>query len=492
MSANLASFAAAMPVIAASAWATLVLVAEMFATSRRYRAVAWLVVIGVAHSAYLAMASHGAPSVFANALALDGLSAYLAVLAAALTAVCVLAAMDYLETTEVVGGEYYPLVAFAFAGIVVMGAATDLVVLFLGLETMSMAVYVLAGIQKRDPRSNEAALKYFIMGAFASAFMLYGIALLYGATGSTVIGAIGAARGMANGASAAPPDQLLLLGLGMLTVGLAFKVSAVPFHLWTPDVYEGAPTSVTAFMSTAVKAAGFVAAIRIFTVAMPLLAPHFSLVLGALALVTMTVGNVVALRQTSVKRMLAYSSIAHTGYLLIGLAAGTHEAASAMLFYLAAYGAMNITAFGVLMFLARRGDRGEDLGALAGLGSERPLLAAAMTVAMLSLTGIPPLGGFTAKLYLFAAALDAGQTFLVVAALLNSVISAAYYLGVVKVMYFDAPAAGDATGTLPPRPHLAVALALAVAATLVLGLAPSLLLDAAAHALEGALTGLAP
>ncbi len=488
MGADLASFAAAMPVIAASAWAILVLVAEMFTASRRYRDVAWLALIGLAHTAFVALVREDVPAIFGNALALDGLTIYLVVLAAALTGVCVLAAMDYLPTTDVVGGETYPLTVFAFAGILVMGAATDLVVLFLGLETMSMAVYVLAGIHKRDPRSNEAALKYFIMGAFASAFMLYGIALLYGATGSTIIGEIG----RAGAEREASPDRMLLLGLGMLTVGLAFKVSAVPFHLWTPDVYEGAPTSVTAFMSTAVKAAGFVAAIRIFAVAMPTLAPHLSLVLGALAIATMTVGNVVALRQTSLKRMLAYSSIAHTGYLLVGLAAGTREAASAILFYLAAYGAMNLAAFGVLMFVARRDRRNEDIADLAGLGTERPLLAAAMTIAMLSLTGIPPLGGFTAKLYLFSAALDAGETFLVVAALLNSVISAAYYLGVVKVMYFDATASADASAAATPRPHLAVALAIAVAATLVLGLAPAALLDVAAHALDGALGGLAP
>ena len=485
MTAEVAGFAAAMPVIAASAWATLVLIAEMFSSSRRYRVVAWLALAGLAHSAIDALGRRSSPALlFGNALALDGLTVYLVVLAAALTAVCVLAAMDYLATTDVVGGEYYPLTVFAFAGILVMGAATDLVVLFLGLETMSMAIYVLAGIQKRDPRSNEAALKYFVMGAFASAFMLYGIALLYGATGSTVIGEIGV-----KGRSAEP---MLLLGLGMLTVGLAFKVSAVPFHLWTPDVYEGAPTSVTAFMSTAVKAAGFVAAVRIFAVALPALAVHLSFVLGTLALATMTVGNLVALRQTSLKRMLAYSSIAHTGYMLVGIAAGTRDAASAVLFYLAAYGAMNIAAFAVLMFVARRERRNEDVADLAGLGTERPLLAAAMTIAMLSLTGIPPLGGFTAKLYLFSAALDAGQTFLVVAALLNTVISAGYYLGIVKVIYFDSPAGSGTAAAAPARPHLAVALALAVAATVVLGVAPAGLLDAAAHALDGALTGLAP
>jgi NADH-quinone oxidoreductase subunit N len=276
----------------------------------------------------------------------------------------------------------------------------------------------------------------------------------------------------------------------MLTVGLSFKVSAVPFHLWTPDAYEGAPTSVTAFMSTAVKAAGFAAAVRILSVAFSASGEQLELVLSAMAIATMTVGNFVALRQTSLKRMLAYSSIAHSGYLVVGLAAGTSDAAAAILFYLAAYGAMNIVAFGVLMYVARRGERVEDIGDLAGLATSRPLLAAAMTIAMLSLTGIPPFGGFTAKLYLFSAALDAGKTGLVLVALGNSVVSAAYYLGVVKAMYFD-PAASAARSAADARPHLGVAVGIAVAVTILLGVAPSAVLDAAANAMQSVLTGAA-
>jgi NADH-quinone oxidoreductase subunit N len=478
-----AGFPVLMPVVAAAAWAILVLVAEMFSAPRRYRGVGWLSIVGLAHVAF-ATASSATRGVFGSAIALDGLTVFVVVLAAALTAVCVLAAMDYLDFTEIAGGEYYPLLLFAFLGIVVMAAATDLIVLFLGLETMSMAVYVLAGIWKRDPRSNEAALKYFVMGAFASGFMLYGIALLYGATGSTVLANIASAIG---GSS---PSGLALLGMALLTVGLAFKVSAVPFHLWTPDVYEGAPISVTAFMSTAVKAAGFAASVRILSVAFVASAGPLELVLSALAVVTMTVGNFVALRQTSLKRMLAYSSIAHTGYLLVGLAAGTTGAAAAILFYLAAYGAMNVAAFAVLMSVARRGEHVEAIGDLAGLATYRPLLAAAMTIAMLSLTGIPPLGGFTAKLYLFTAALDAGKTGLVLVALGNSVVSAAYYLGVVKTMYFDPPPAG-APVTSAVQPYLGVAVAIAIVTTLLLGVSPSAVLDAAAHAMEGVLTGAA-
>jgi NADH-quinone oxidoreductase subunit N len=467
-------FSLTLPLVAASCWALAILVAEMFAAPGRYRATAWLTIAGLVHVALTAALAEPSVHVFRDALVLDGVAIYVVVLTAVLSAVCVLASMDYLDTTGVIGGEYYPLTLFAFAGIVVMASATDLIVLFLGLETMSMAVYVLAGLWKRDVRSNEAALKYFVMGAFASAFMLYGIAILYGVSGATGLERIAAGIGAGEG-------ELVLVGLGMFTVGVAFKVSAVPFHLWTPDVYEGAPTSVTAFMSTAVKAAGFVAAIRVLGISLADAAAELELLFALLAAATMTVANLVALRQTSLKRMLAYSSIAHTGYLLIGLAAGTREAAGAMLFYLAAYGAMNLVAFGVLMMVARRGHRTEDITDLAGLAERRPLVAAAMAVSMLSLTGIPPLGGFTAKLYLFKAALDAGQAVLVVLALLNSVVSAAYYLGVVKTMYFDAPTGGAEAET---RPHLATALAIAAVATVALGVAPSWLLDAAASAVS--------
>lgn len=478
MSADWSGLSLTLPLVAATCWALVVLVAEMFSARGRYRATSWAAIAGLLHVAYLAAAAEPSMHVFLGAIALDGLAIYSVVLAAMLSAVCVLASMDYLGTTGVVGGEYYPLTLFAFVGIIVMAAATDLIVLFLGLETMSMAVYVLAGIWKRDVRSNEAALKYFIMGAFASGFMLYGIAILYGISGSTGLAEIAAK--LASGGT----GDLALVGLGMFTVGVAFKVSAVPFHLWTPDAYEGAPTSVTAFMSTAVKAAGFVAAVRVLGLTLAEAAAHLELVFSLLAVATMTVANLIALRQTSLKRMLAYSSIAHTGYLLIGLAAGTTEAAGAMLFYLAAYGAMNLVAFAVLMMIAERGRHAEDIADVAGLAARRPLVAAAMAVAMLSLTGIPPLGGFTAKVYLFKAALDAGQGVLVVVALLNSVISAAYYLGVVKAMYFDSPPDAVSSADRAVRPHLATALTLAVVATIVLGVAPSWFLDAAASAVN--------
>jgi NADH-quinone oxidoreductase subunit N len=280
---------------------------------------------------------------------------------------------------------------------------------------------------------------------------------------------------------------LLLLGAAMLLVGFGFKVAAVPFHLWTPDVYEGAPTSVTVFMATVVKLGAFAALVRSVMMAMQPLAAEFSLALWIGAAATMTVGNFVALRQTNIKRMLAYSSIAHSGYLLVGATAGTAGAGSAMLFYLVVYGAMNLGAFGVVMLLARDGERGDGIGDLAGLGQTQPIAAVAMTVCMLSLTGIPPFGGFLAKLYLFTEALEAGQVTLVVVAALNSVVSAFYYLGVVRTMYFDRPR-GEAA-PLATRPYLWTATGLAVVATVWLGVFPGVALEGASRALRLVLLG---
>lgn len=465
------------PLLVASGWAVLVLLAEMFSASRRYVGVAWLTVIGLALVAWAAAGS-GTTGVFGKALAVDGYTVYFTVLLCFVSAATVFMAVDYLPTSGVVGGEYYPLLMFAVVGGIFMAAATDLVVVFLALEAMSMAAYVLAGILKRDAQSNEAALKYFLLGAFASGFMLYGIALIYAEAGSTDLAAV--AQAASRGGSA-----ILTTGTAMLLVGFGFKVAAVPFHLWTPDVYEGSPTSVTAFMATAIKAAAFAGLVRTVAVALGPVALRLDAVLWAGAAVTMTVGNVVALRQTSLKRMLAYSSIAHTGYMLVGLTAGGADGASAILFYLAVYAAMNLGAFGSMMLLARQSDRGEHIQDLAGLGQTSPILALAMTVCMLSLTGIPPLGGFFGKLYLFTAALERGYVVLVLIGVLNSVVSAAYYLGVVRTMYFDSGGVGADT----KRPYLAVATAAAVVATILMGLAPSGLLNAAHNSMGHVLLG---
>jgi NADH-quinone oxidoreductase subunit N len=481
---NVQSLLPVLPLLVGSAWAMLVLVVEMFSTNRRFTGVAWLSILGLVAVAGLAL-QPGAAVVYADALANDSYTSFFTVLSCTLGIGAVLLSIDYLPSAGITKGEYYPLTFFAVLGVVIMAAATDLIVMFVGLETMSMAVYVLAGILRNDLRSNEASLKYFLLGAFASALLLYGIATLYVMTGSTTLVDIATALG-AKGVPA--PDHLVtVLGAGLVLIGLGFKIAAVPFHLWAPDVYEGAPTSVTAFMATAVKAGGFAALLRTSMVALAPLHDDLQGVLWAASAVTMTVGNLIALRQTSLKRMLAYSSIAHTGYLLMGVVAGTPAAGSAVLFYLAGYGAMNLVAFGVMIALSG-GPRGaERISDFSGLGKTHPLLAAAMTVAMLSLTGMPPLVGFVGKLYLFQTALQAGYTGLVVLGCVNSVISAAYYLGIVRTMYFEEPATDVALPS--PTMYATAVVAISTVLTVVLGVAPAAVLGAAARAFKGVLLG---
>ncbi len=472
-----------LPLVVGCVWAMLVLVVEMFTTSRRFVGVAWLSVLGLAAVAALAL-QPGESVVSAQALAGDSYSTFFAVLSCVVGGASILLSIDYLPDAGIRKGEYYPLMMFAVLGVLVMAAATDLIVMFIGLETMSMAVYVLAGILRNDLRSNEASLKYFLLGAFASGLLLYGIALLFTMTGSTVLADIARSLVVSN---YAPGDHaVLLLGAGLVLIGLGFKIAAVPFHLWAPDVYEGAPSSVTAFMATAVKAGGFAVLLRTAVVGLAPLHAELQGILWAASAITMTVGNFVALRQTSFKRMLAYSSIAHTGYLLIGVTAGTTAAGSAVLFYLAGYAAMNLGAFGIMIALAR-GPRGcEKISDYAGLSQTHPMLAAAMTICMLSLTGMPPLVGFVGKLYLFQTALEAGLVWLVVLACLNSVVSAAYYLGVVRTMYFEAP---PETSLPAPRPYAAFVVAAATVATVVLGLLPAPILGAALRAFQTILLG---
>jgi NADH-quinone oxidoreductase subunit N len=473
MSLNWASLLPVLPLVAGSAWAMLVLVVEMFSSNRRFTGVAWLTVLGLVGIAALSL-QPGTPSVYVDALANDGYTTFFTVLTCTFGVGAVLLSIDYLPIAGINKGEYYPLMLFAVLGVIVMAAATDLIVMFVGLETMSMAVYVLAGILRNDLRSNEASLKYFLLGAFASALLLYGIATLY---------AVALAK-----PGIAPNDHFMtVLAAGLVLVGLGFKIAAVPFHLWTPDVYEGSPHSVTAFMATAVKAGGFAALLRTAMVAMQPLHADLQMMLWALAAITMTVGNLIALRQQSMKRMLAYSSIAHTGYLLMGVVAGTPAAASAVLFYLVAYGAMNLIAFGVMIALAK-GPRGaEKISDYAGLSQTHPWLAGAMTISMLSLTGMPPLAGFIGKLYLFQTALQEGLVVLVVLACFNSVISAAYYLGIVRTMYFESPVEG---AELAKPGVLAMAVvAVATIVTVAAGIAPAGILGIVGRAFKGVLLG---
>jgi NADH-quinone oxidoreductase subunit N len=376
-----------------------------------------------------------------------------------------LMSVDYLREHELPAGEYHALVLLATSGMIFLVAATDLIVLFLALEIMSVAVYVLAGMFRREVRSTEAALKYFLLGAFASGFLLYGIAFFYGACGSTRLDLIAAHVARAG------LQPFVVLGIALLLVGFAFKVALIPFHVWTPDVYEGAPTAITAFMAVGVKAAAFAAFARVFLAALGSVAASWSGLLWVLAALTMTVGNVTAVRQRSVKRMLAYSSIAHAGYALIGLVAATPAGGAALCFYMAVYTFMTLGAFAVLIALGRRGEPGEDLADWAGIGFRHPVLGGAMGVFMLSLAGFPPTAGFAGKFYLFSAAVDAGYVGLAVIGVANSLISVYYYLGVLVPMYM----AEGTRPVVPPghRPYLLATIVLAAVATLGLGILPA-------------------
>jgi NADH-quinone oxidoreductase subunit N len=408
---------------------------------------------------------------FRDMVVLDSYALYVDLIIGYAAALIVMLSMDYLGRTGSESGEYYALVLFTASGMMLMASAGDLIVVFLALELMSISLYVLAGLFTTRLTSGEASMKYFLLGAFASSFMLYGIALLYGATGSTNLDRI-AASAAARGA-----EPMVLAGLGMLLVGLGFKISSVPFHMWAPDVYEGAPTSVTALIATGSKAAAFAALLRILFVGLRGLQPDWSALAWALAALTMTVGNVVALAQSNLKRMLAYSSIAHVGYMLMGLVAGSAQGAGAILFYLLAYTFTTVGAFGVIALCARAGDEAVEVGDFAGLARRHPLLAATLTLCLLSLVGVPPLAGFVSKFYLFGAAVRAGFVWLTVIAVLNSVVAAYYYLRVIVYMYMREPDGEPVTVTSSLAGGLA--LTLAVLGIVLLGLMPAPFADLA-------------
>jgi NADH-quinone oxidoreductase subunit N len=372
------------------------------------------------------------------------------------------------------GGEYYTLMLLSIAGMILMATATDLLLIFLALEVLSLGVYVLTGIRRRSERSTEAALKYFLLGAFSSAFFLYGIAFTYGLTGSTRLDRVGSLMA----AQAMSPTPMQLLAVGLLFVGFAFKVAAVPFHMWTPDAYEGAPPAVTGFMSTGVKAAAFAAFARVFLSAFEPLRGNWSVVLWVVAAATMIVGTVVGVVQTSVKRMLAYSSIGHSGYLLLAILSANDLGKGAVLFYLLTYAITNLGVFGVIAVLETRDRANDSISDYAGLWYERPWLAALMAIFLLSLGGFPPLAGFIAKWYVFSAAIKAGYTSLAIIGVLTSVVSVFFYLRIVVMMYMTARPDG---ASVPATPRIAAA-ALALSAILLfyLGILPTRVLDWAA------------
>ncbi len=448
------SLTAILPLIVLSAWAIVLLLVDLVIPGVRKGWTAFLAALGLLVALGLVIAQVGSMGVFAHLvdrsnpitpaaytsafggmIVVDGFANFLnaLLLVSGLASVCL--AYDYLKRTGIERGEYYVLLLFAIAGMMLMGMAADLIIVFLALEMLSIPLYVLAGIAVPRLNSEEASIKYFLLGAFSSGFFLYGVALLYGATGATALKTIGELVG-----AGAYNSTLLLSGAALIVVGLGFKVALVPFHMWTPDVYQGAPTSVTAFMALGAKAAGFAALLRIFILAFPVLSNHLAPVLWSLSALTMIVGNLVAISQKNVKRLLAYSSIAHAGYILMALVPIGKEGVAASsvasaLFYLVAYAFTSFAAWAVVIALEQTRENGLELDGYAGLGRKRPALAAVMAVAMLSFTGVPPTLGFMGKFYLFRTVMEGGYVGLALIGVLTSLVSAYYYLRVVVIMY---------------------------------------------------------
>ena len=431
-------------------------------------------------------------STAAGAIGIDGFGLFVAVVVCATVVLGALIADDYLRREGLNGPEFYALLLIAASGAVVMAMADDFIVLFLGLETLSIAAYVLAAMHLRRAQSQESGLKYFVLGGFSSAFLLYGIALIYGGTGSTsfigiknYFGTSVTAAGASVGGRVPVHGGLILLGLALLLVGLGFKVAAVPFHSWSPDVYDGAPTPSVAFMAGAVKAGAFAAFIRVFVLTFPNYVTDWRPIVIALAVLSMFVGSVLAIVQTNVKRMLAYSSINHAGFILVAVAASSAQGTSAVLFYLAAYAFLVAGSFGVVSLVSGRGDSRIGLSDYRGLSKSNPLLAATLVVFLLAQAGVPFTSGFFAKFYVITAIADAKIYWLGVFAMVTAVIAAVLYLRVIVAMYLTGGAHGDETEPATPRIHVGIAariaLGICVLVTLGMGIFPETVVSLAEH-----------
>lgn len=454
--------------------ALLVMMVDIFVRDRRKGQLSFIALAGSAIFGVISLCLWGAnTSAFENMILLDSFSCFLNGIIALATVLTILVSVKYVEREGIPESEYYSLLLFSASGMSLLASAGNLLILFLAVEIMSISLYVLTSIVRDRLISNEAALKYFLLGAFASGFLLYGIALIFGATGSIDLVTIGNYL-KANSLFHSP---LVLIAVGLLLVGFAFKVALVPFHMWTPDVYQGAPSSVTGFMATGVKAAAFAAILRVFMHAFEPMHTDWGTIFWILAVLTMTLGNIIALVQDNIKRMLAYSSIAHAGYLAIGLVVGTKEAFAAMLFYLVAYTLMNIGAFAIVLLIERHGEKNLNIDDYRGLADKYPVLALTMAIFMFSLGGIPPAAGFIGKFYIFSEAVRAGLIGLALIGVLNSVLSVYYYLRVIVNMYMK-PREDEVPNAHFDNDHT-VALTISAIGTLILGIFPAALLASA-------------
>jgi NADH-quinone oxidoreductase subunit N len=419
------------PVLVLSFFAMMVLIVDLFG-GRNKTLLVFISLVGLLMTAISAFAKNPIPAYsFNDSYIVDHLSLFFICIFTISSALAILLSVEYNEREGIRAGEYYALILFCTIGMILLASSTDMIMIFLGIEIVSICLYVLAGIRRGDLKSNEAALKYFMLGAFATGFLLYGMTLVYGSTGSTNLFEI--AEVVKN--PAAQSNPLLLMGLVLLIIGFGFKVASVPFHMWAPDVYQGAPTPVTAFMAVGPKAAAFAAFFRVFAEAFPELAPSWEVLLSTVAVLSMFFGNLGAIMQTNIKRMLAFSSISHAGYIMMAVIAKSSLGSSSLLFYMLTYTFVTFGIFGIIIILGRKGEENLEMKDYSGLAYKHPVLALSMTVFLLSLGGLPPFAGFIAKFYIFSAAIQEGLITLVIFAVLNSAISFYYYLKVIIFMY---------------------------------------------------------
>jgi NADH-quinone oxidoreductase subunit N len=470
------SIAATIPILIVVLSAVAAMLAEAFRQRGERMPIAGLGIIGLLGAAIASFTLWDTDAQSFGVVRADNFALFVNLILCTVGLLTMLFSGDVVDREELPSGEYYALTLFAISGMMLMAAATDLLVIFLALEVLSLAVYVLTALRRSSPASAEAGFKYFLLGAFSSAFFLYGIAFAFSIAGSTRLDQVGTA--MASG----PNATLALLAVGLMVIGFAFKISAVPFHMWTPDAYEGAPTIVTAFMSTGVKAAAFAAFLRVFLSTLEPLQGEWVPILSGIAAVTMILGTVVGVLQSNIKRMLAYSSIAHAGYLLLGLIAANSSGKAAVLFYLLAYAVANLGALGIVALLGTAERPHDQLRDFAGLWRTRPGLAALMTVFLLSLGGFPPTAGFIAKWYIFAAVVQEGHYWLAIIGVLSSVVSVFFYLRIVVMMYMTEDAAPV------PRPSISIpamaGLGFATIATFYLGVLPTRVIDYALQSIQ--------